>query len=394
MAAKKGNKGNVDAIFGNIHLPQAEEAEVALSKQLTIDHLSLFLVRPDPIQPRRVLPERVHYRFHKEEISPTQALRELVLAAQEAAREAGRPFNQPLELVAGIDSDREEVKLSPEEAILYDLIHLALTLNNNGQVNPLTVIDVSIGSTRLYRIETGERRYWATWLLKDFIDPESNDGTIPCIIIPHEMYSPFRQAKENTARKGLTAMAMARQAALLLLSVYGFDFPNQAVTNDFYRQAIELDLRSKQEFSEEIYNAMGSISRQRFSQYKVLLKLPDEVWELADRYDLDERILRLLLPLEPQDQVELTLRIVQQNLTAAQVQKLLEAKDEIEDEKLSSDAKKARTVARVASKSFEKLNPQEVAYAMVEQEGDASIARTRLLNLVKLLTEAEKCLPL
>ena len=38
---------------------------------------------------------------------------------------------------------------------------------------------------------------------------------IPCIIIPAERSSVFRQAKENTARSGLSAIAMARQAATL-----------------------------------------------------------------------------------------------------------------------------------------------------------------------------------
>jgi hypothetical protein len=78
-----------------------------------------------------------------------------------------------------------------------------VTIRDDGQVNPLTVVDVSQGVTRLFRIETGERRYWATWLLRDFMPHYTGDGMIPCLIIPTEKASVFRQAKENTARSGL-----------------------------------------------------------------------------------------------------------------------------------------------------------------------------------------------
>ena len=99
--------------------------------------------------------------------------------------------------------------------------------------------------TRLFRIETGERRYWATWLLRDFIPGYTGDGMIPCIIIPANRSSVFRQAKENTSRSGLTAIAMARQAALLLLTVHGYEIPAYAVGNDFYRQALDSRLTCK-----------------------------------------------------------------------------------------------------------------------------------------------------
>jgi hypothetical protein len=39
---------------------------------------------------------------------------------------------------------------------------------------------------------------------------------IPCIVIPHQKESPFRQAKENISRSGPNAVAMARQIALAI----------------------------------------------------------------------------------------------------------------------------------------------------------------------------------
>ena len=163
-------------------------------------------MRPDPVQPRRVLPEAIHFAFHNNRLTPTQALRELVQLVQVAARQRGRPFNSVLELLPHADDEREEetaTAFSPEEQLLRDLVNLAVTIRDDGQVNPLTVVDVSQGATRLFRIETGERRYWATWLLRDFIPEYTGDGMIPCIIIPEQRSSVFRQAKENTARSGL-----------------------------------------------------------------------------------------------------------------------------------------------------------------------------------------------
>ncbi|MCC7206400.1 MAG: hypothetical protein IT323_03785 [Anaerolineae bacterium] len=40
---------------------------------LRVEKLLLELVRPHPVQPRRVLPERIHMRFHSNHVTPTQA---------------------------------------------------------------------------------------------------------------------------------------------------------------------------------------------------------------------------------------------------------------------------------------------------------------------------------
>ncbi len=203
---------------------------------IRVEKFLLDLVRPHPVQPRRVLPERIHQAFHQQQLTPTQALRELIQIVQVAARQRSHPFSNVLELLSQSDDENEASQsLSPEEILLRDLINLAVTIRDDGQVNPLTVVDASEGVTRMYRIETGERRYWATWLLRDFIPDSNSDGTIPCIIVPAKGASVFRQAKENTSRTGLTAIAMARQAVLLLLAAHDYEIPNYPVSHDFYR---------------------------------------------------------------------------------------------------------------------------------------------------------------
>ena len=363
---------------------------------IRVERLLLEMVRPDPVQPRRVLPEQLHFAFHNNRLTPTQALKELVQLVQVAARQRGRPFNNVLELLPNPDDEGDEdksVHLSPEEQLLHDLVNLAITIRDDGQVNPLTVVDISQGVTRLFRIETGERRYWATWLLRDFIPGYTGDGMTPCIIIPANKSSVFRQAKENAARSGLTAVAMARQAALLLLTVHGYEIPSYAVGNDFYRHALELDLRAKREYTDAILSAMGGIKRAQFSLIKSLLRLSDEALELADRHSIEEKKLRYVTAVAAEYHSEIVRQIIDFNLTSKQVKELCDS-DELDEtaedpiEKISPTALKMAKVAQAISST----SPQELARALMQQEGDASVARARLQAMQKLLGEAERYL--
>jgi hypothetical protein len=360
---------------------------------IRVERLLLEIVRPDPVQPRRVLPESLHIAFHSNRLTPTQALREMVQLVQVAARQRGRPFNNVLELLPNPDDESNEdqdAKLSPEEQLLRDLVNLAITIRDDGQVNPLTVVDVSQGVTQQFRIETGERRYWATWLLRDFIAGYNSDGMIPCIIIPAERSSVFRQAKENTARSGLSAIALARQAALLLLTVHGYQIPDAAVPNDFYRQALELDLRGKREYTETILSAMGGMKKGYFSYIKNLLRLSDEAMELADRHNIDEGKLRYVVSVSSEYHTEIVRQIIDFNLTSKQVKELCEgdvlaAEDDDGLEKLPPAAMKMAKVTH----SVAATTPQDFVVALLQQEGDPAIALARLQAMRKLVLEAE-----
>jgi hypothetical protein len=298
-----------------------------------------------------------------------------------------------LELLANPDDEGDEepaVHLSPEEQLLHDLVNLAITIRDDGQVNPLTVVDVSQGVTQQFRIETGERRYWATWLLRDFISGYNSDGMIPCIIIPAERSSVFRQAKENTARSGLSAIAMARQAALLMLTVHGYQIPDSAVPNDFYRQALDLDLRGKREYTEAILTAMGGISRVHFSRHKALLRLSDDALELADRHDLDEWRLRYVLELPPEVQTEMIQQIIEFNLTGRQIKEICEqgaiTESEADDE---PEAKQYSRFLRMA-KTFKSDKAVHFAQTLIREEKDLHLANARLDSLISFLTEAKR----
>jgi hypothetical protein len=215
---------------------------------------------------------------------------------------------------------------------------------------------------------------------------------IPCVVIPSQQASPFRQAKENTARSGLTAVAMARQAALLLLAVHGYEITTYAVNNDFYRQALDLHLRGKSEYAAEVLIAMGGISKMHFSRYKALLKLSDDAIELADRYNIDEKKLRYVVALPNEYHTELVRQIVDLNLTSKQVKEICEGNvDEVDvnptEEETISQA--ALRIARATRNSGD-MSGADLARALMRQERDADLARARLQMIRRLLDEADK----
>lgn len=366
---------------------------------LEVQYINIQLLRPDPIQPRRILPERIHQDFHQERLSPTNALKELITLAQVHARTAGRPFSNPFELLGTLDEDGEVGEtppaLSAEEQLLRELIQLASTLQNDGQVNPVTVVNVSQGVMTQYMIETGERRYWATWLLRDFHPAYSHNGKIPCIVVPSDKASPFRQAKENTSRSGLNAIAMARQIALLLLHVHGYEMPTGAVGMEFYRQALNLDLRGKREYTEIVYSALGGISKYQLAEHKALLKLCDEAMELADRHSVDYGKLRYVVMLQsPEDQIELVQQIIQQNLTVKQLREIVEKGLDVPtnsdfDDSMFRLPKSAMQIAKLALKPDSQVDGYRLAEAFVNLERDRSVAKARIKALRDLLEEAE-----
>ncbi len=363
---------------------------------LRVERILLDLVRPDPVQPRRVLPEAIHFAFHSNRLIPTQALRALVQQVQVATRQRGRPFNSVLELLPRADDEAQDeasIVLSPEELLLRDLVNLALTIREDGQVNPLTVVNVSQGVSQQFRIETGERRYWASWLLRDFIPDYRGDSTVPCIVIREKQSSVFRQSRENTSRSGLTAVALARQAALLLLTVHGYEIPAYAVSHDFYRQALELDLRAKREYTDAILSAMGGIERTQFSRIKALLWLSDEALELADRHGIEEYRLRYLVTIAPEYHAEIVRQIIDFNLSSKQIKEICEGNDldANQDDLLDKLPAAAIKLAKV-TQSVSRTAAQDSARALMKQEGDADIARARLQALRNLLTEAERFL--
>jgi hypothetical protein len=297
------------------------------TKNARVVTVVLDRIRPDPAQPRRVLPESVRSEFLSGLINARQALeRWEALVAEETVR-LGRPRPDWKALLERNPEDRSDDTLDvdppgqpgPEEDLLRSIVATAATIRYDGQVSPITVIEMDGGA--YYRIETGERRYWAHHWLNTWL----SDGydQMQCIVV--DGASPWRQAAENTSREGLSAIALARQLATLLLDLYDIhpDY-SKTIPNDWYRQA--LDYRVPRGYGAALRAALGGIERAQFSRLQALLRLPDAVWNLADRYRIEEKRLRYVLKVPDESlQVKLVRLAVEKNLSAERVQSLVES---------------------------------------------------------------------
>jgi hypothetical protein len=169
--------------------------------------------------------------------------------------------------------------------------------------------------------------------------------------------------------------------------------PNGPVPPNFYRQALDLDLKAKREYTSAIHAAMGGLDKKRFSRYKALLKLGDEAIELADRHNIEEGLLRHILPLEPDEQVEVIRHIITMNLTVKQVKDLCsDGIGESHADEPNLDVPRHTKQLAKLMKSVQSSSPDTLAKYLLDQEQNIAMARARLHSLRALLDETEQLL--
>ncbi len=113
--------------------------------------------------------------------------------------------------------------------------------------------------------------------------------------------------------------------------------------------------------------------------------------ELADRFNIDESLLRFVVQLEPEEQDELVRQMIEFKLTRKQVQEVVEGQtddDPPNDDGVSKEALRAIKLLRSTSKA----NPYDIARGLFEQEGDVHLARAYVQRLKGMLDEIESYL--
>jgi ParB-like chromosome segregation protein Spo0J len=180
--------------------------------------------------------------------------------------------------------------------MLIDLADLAISIRKTGLTNPITVVRMD----RIYRLETGERRWLAYHLLNIYF-PDEDWNRIPAHLV--DEISVWRQASENNARADLNAISRARQLAILLMDLlaergyefYTFDelIETGGTEREYYAQVADgNEFRVPRGEGERLLNAMGLKNPTQIRQYRQLLRLPDEVWQEADDKNLTEGEIR------------------------------------------------------------------------------------------------------
>jgi hypothetical protein len=283
-------EGADSSIFGKI-------AEIDEGRQIA-KPISIFDIYPDPVQPRRAIPSPVRQNWD----GRTDTLADILnywntLVIEE--RGGSLEFNLEPYLVAQDEAPRPE-KIGPIEASLLDIVELAASIRKNGLTNPITITQAG----DVYRLETGERRWMAYHLLYAFFTAEQkNWEKIPARVVKYS--DVWRQAAENGVRANLNAISRARQLALLIMEIYR----NHGTTFKSYEEMVKSGMTDRAYYAqvsdgvtydtpkgqgEAILNAMGLKQPSQMREYRGLLRLPDEVWQIADDLNWTQGRIRAL----------------------------------------------------------------------------------------------------
>ena len=121
-----------------------------------------------------------------------------------------------------------------------------------------------------------------------------------------------------------------------------------------------------------------------FSRYKSLLKLSDEALELADRYILEEGVLRYVLRLPTEAHSEMIQQIVQFNLSVKQVKEICEQGDtDTNDDDYKPNPSDMRLIK--VMRSIDTQTPHELAQVLLREEKTVHLARARIQNMMEFL---------
>ncbi len=215
--------------------------------QMTAIAIPVHQVRPDPQQPRHLLPPDL-----------TQALAE------------GAP---PREILDQLREMAQRDKWIRER--LTELDSLADSIAADGLIQPIRVFQ---DTEDRYRIESGERRWWAHQILVG--RGEARFETISAFVIPQIMEDTAvlrRRVAENVFRSDFTSIEMARAMA----------------TRKEEIAAAEPSL-SRRDIEKKVGQENG-VSDRRVRQFLTLLKLHPDVQQMAQQARVGESQLRTLV---------------------------------------------------------------------------------------------------
>ena len=259
-------------------------------RSVRVRHISLEKLRPDPVQPRRGMPEFLRDEWIANPDAIGALLDEWYESALVEAEYRHRVIADPASILKGQApvSEADVDDAGPYETTFVKLLQDAQTVYAHGLEHPITVSRLANDD---WRIQSGERRTLMHHALLHWLG-KKRFGQIAAIEVAER--SVWSQAAENNARQDLTAIERARQLALLLMDAYKdeveFRTYEQLSGQAFYQQAAELKIPYGR--SGDFLAAMGLKDEGQLRQYKRLLSLPEAVWQLADEHRWAEYFIR------------------------------------------------------------------------------------------------------
>lgn len=219
---------------------------------------------PDRYQPRRLLPSILREKFYRGYTSCYEAAAEWIELSKSDRGMAGE---------------------------IERLLQMGETLDEHGQIKPITGSWQLMGSGEyLFKIETGERRFWAACL--NYV--KNGQNVEPWLRI-EEVKNPTRQRQvlENRHAEPPSAIEQACEVAALILAEKGIQ-PSPDLTDDYDYFRSAKDGRMPVGLWDRLIPIM-QLTRPRMVQLLNLLQLPSRLLDMADRYRIPERVLREIL---------------------------------------------------------------------------------------------------
>ncbi|GAB4527934.1 MAG: hypothetical protein OHK0046_46250 [Anaerolineae bacterium] len=264
-----------EAIYGGVTAPSSGRK---VAKPLPIAD-----IWPDVTQPRRVIPASIRRAWDG---NPAY-LPTLLWRWQELVGDMLN-IEQIIRGEAALDLDIDQQPGLVQG--LMEIVDLAINIRDNGLNTAITVAEKPGGG---YLLHTGERRLMAHHLLNMVLGTHDK---IAAEVREHDVWS---QIAENTQRKQMNAVSMARSLAKLLMDMYSgevaFRSPVEMITEDgsdraYFAQAV--DLKIKYGMAEQVQNALSIANKSMVSRYNKILTLPDDVWVRADEENWTEGRIR------------------------------------------------------------------------------------------------------
>ena len=243
---------------------QREEEQIPkmLSNRQSVYRVPLSMIKPDRFQARFLLPFELREAFFRQEIDWEETVRKWMALA-------------------------EQDRLIRRE--IEELIALGDSLHDTGQIKPITGQVINEDGHEVFKMLTGERRFWAT----AFQAVRSGQKDEPYVLaIIDNQPSLEKQIAENMAYKALTPVGKARAAARIVLESNGIQ-PNESLDEySYFRQV--LDVRLSDETKDMLLKTL-QLERTYYGLLMKFFELPQDLLEICDRAEMPERVLREIM---------------------------------------------------------------------------------------------------
>lgn len=243
---------------------QREEKQTPkmLSNRQSVYRVPLSMIKPDRFQARFLLPFELREAFFRQEIDWKETVRKWMALA-------------------------EQDRLVRRE--IEELIALGDSLHDTGQIKPITGQVVTEDGREVFKMLTGERRFWAT-AFQSVLSGRKDEPYVLAII--DNQPSLEKQIAENMAYKALTPVGKARAAARIVLESNGI-LPNETLDEySYFRQV--LNVRLSDETKDMLLKTL-QLERTYYGRLMKFFELPQDLLEICDRAEMPERVLREIM---------------------------------------------------------------------------------------------------